>query len=37
MMALAYKNAVYWIKSQIDSNSKYLSDDTRFWVDVTPI
>lgn len=33
----AYKNAVYWIESQLKRDSKYLSDDTRFWVDVTPI
>ncbi|KAH8680387.1 hypothetical protein BGZ61DRAFT_395717 [Ilyonectria robusta] len=32
-----YKNAVQWIQEQIDSNSKYQSDDTRFWVDVTAI
>ncbi|KAF3038540.1 hypothetical protein E8E12_008412 [Didymella heteroderae] len=32
-----YKSAIKWIQSQIDSNSKYKSDDTRFWVDVTPI
>jgi hypothetical protein len=32
-----YKNAIQWIQSQIDSNSKYRSDDTRFWVNVTPI
>jgi hypothetical protein len=32
-----YKNAVYWIQGQIDSNSVYKSDDTRFWVDVTAI
>ncbi|OQN95233.1 hypothetical protein B0A48_18727 [Cryoendolithus antarcticus] len=32
-----YKNAVYWIQTQINSNSKYKTDDTRFWVDVTPI
>jgi len=32
-----YKNAVLWIQSQISSNSKYLTDDTRFWVDVTAI
>ncbi|CAI7568501.1 unnamed protein product [Penicillium crustosum] len=32
-----YKNAVYWIQQQIDSNSAYKSDDTRFWVDITPI
>jgi len=32
-----YKNAVLWIQQQIDSNSKYLTDDTRFWVDVVAI
>ncbi|GKT57826.1 hypothetical protein ColTof4_09809 [Colletotrichum tofieldiae] len=32
-----YKTSVQWIQSQIDSNSKYKTDDTRFWVDVTPI
>ncbi|RJE23956.1 hypothetical protein PHISCL_03715 [Aspergillus sclerotialis] len=32
-----YKSAVQWIKKQIDSDEKYLSDDTRFWVDVHPI
>jgi hypothetical protein len=32
-----YKSAIGWIQGQIDSNSKYRSDDTRFWVDVTPI
>lgn len=32
-----YKQSIQWIQQQIDSNSKYKSDDTRFWVDVTPI
>ncbi len=32
-----YKSAVQWIQSQIDSNSKYKSDDTRFWVYVPAI
>ncbi|KAL2814005.1 hypothetical protein BJX63DRAFT_393294 [Aspergillus granulosus] len=32
-----YKSAVYWIQTQIDSNSAYQSDDTRFWVDVEAI
>ncbi|KAF7585351.1 hypothetical protein BBP40_011166 [Aspergillus hancockii] len=32
-----YKNSVYWIQQQIDSNSRYRSDDTRFWVDVNAI
>ena len=33
----AYKNAIYWIRTQIESDSRYRTDDTRFWVDVTPI
>lgn len=33
----AYKSAIEWIQQQIDSNEKYLTDDTRFWVDVTAI
>ncbi|KAG1148903.1 hypothetical protein G6F36_014770 [Rhizopus arrhizus] len=32
-----YKNGVNWIHDQLASDKKYLSDDTRFWVDVTPI
>lgn len=32
-----YQTAVQWIQEQIDSDSKYQSDDTRFWVDVTAI
>ncbi|KAF3046031.1 hypothetical protein E8E12_010494 [Didymella heteroderae] len=32
-----YKSAIQWIQQQIDSNTKYRSDDTRFWVNVTPI
>ncbi len=32
-----YRNAVEWIQSRIDSNTVYRRDDTRFWVDVTPI
>lgn len=32
-----YKSAVKWIKSQIESDKKYQSDDTRFWVDVVAI
>ncbi|KAB8279074.1 hypothetical protein BDV30DRAFT_232951 [Aspergillus minisclerotigenes] len=32
-----YRDAVQWIKSQIESDKKYESDNTRFWVDVTPI
>jgi len=32
-----YTNAIYWIKSQIDSNSNYLTDNTRFWVNVPAI
>ncbi|KAF4618403.1 hypothetical protein G7Y89_g14900 [Cudoniella acicularis] len=33
----SYKNAVLWIQSQIESKSKYLTDDTRFWLNVPPI
>ncbi|CAG8899228.1 unnamed protein product [Penicillium egyptiacum] len=36
-LCIEYKSAVYWIQQQIDSNSVYKSDDTRFWVDVTAI
>lgn len=32
-----YKNAVNWIHDQLASDSKYLSDDTRFWVNVPAI
>lgn len=32
-----YKSAIQWIQGQIDSNSVYRTDNTRFWVDVTPI
>ncbi|KAL0635993.1 hypothetical protein Q9L58_005022 [Maublancomyces gigas] len=32
-----YKTAVLWIQTQLNSNSKYLTDDTRFWVDVVAI
>ncbi|KAJ5178032.1 uncharacterized protein N7500_000731 [Penicillium coprophilum] len=32
-----YKEAVQWIQQQIDSNSGYKYDDTRFWVNIPPI
>src|ERR1700736_2419046 len=32
-----YKAAVYWIRDQINSDPKYLTDDTRFYVEVPPI
>ncbi|KAI8329745.1 hypothetical protein BC941DRAFT_463654 [Chlamydoabsidia padenii] len=32
-----YKNAIYWIQRRIQSDKKFLSDDTRFWVQVNPI
>ncbi|KAF5583100.1 uncharacterized protein FSUBG_13221 [Fusarium subglutinans] len=32
-----YRESVEWIQKQIDSKSTYKTDDTRFWVDVTPI
>ncbi|KAL2821841.1 hypothetical protein BDW59DRAFT_164023 [Aspergillus cavernicola] len=33
----AYIDAIAWIQQQIESDSKYQSDDTRFWVDVQAI
>ncbi|KAL2835496.1 hypothetical protein BJY01DRAFT_223658 [Aspergillus pseudoustus] len=33
----AYIDAVAWIQQQIESDEKYLSDDTRFWVEVHAI
>ncbi|KAL6230946.1 hypothetical protein BDW75DRAFT_244356 [Aspergillus navahoensis] len=33
----AYIDAVAWIQEQIESDEKYLSDDTRFWVHVHAI
>ncbi|KAJ6034981.1 uncharacterized protein N7446_009740 [Penicillium canescens] len=32
-----YKDAVLWIQQQIESDDKYQSDDTRFWVKVKAI
>ncbi|KAJ5116931.1 hypothetical protein N7456_001279 [Penicillium angulare] len=32
-----YKDAVLWIQQQIESDEKYQSDDTRFWVKVQAI
>ncbi|KAJ5558059.1 hypothetical protein N7535_009549 [Penicillium sp. DV-2018c] len=32
-----YTSAVAWIQQQIESDTKYQSDDTRFWVDVEAI
>lgn len=32
-----YKNAVLWIQQQIESDDKYLTDDTRFYNYVKPI
>ncbi|KAJ5775700.1 uncharacterized protein N7511_000711 [Penicillium nucicola] len=32
-----YKDAVSWIQQQIESDDKYQSDDTRFWVQVQAI
>ncbi|KAJ5121119.1 uncharacterized protein N7515_009080 [Penicillium bovifimosum] len=32
-----YISAVGWIQEQIESDAKYQSDDTRFWVDVQAI
>ncbi|KAJ5150400.1 uncharacterized protein N7500_010589 [Penicillium coprophilum] len=33
----AYIDAIAWIQQQIESDEKYQSDDTRFWVDVQAI
>ncbi|KAJ5951047.1 uncharacterized protein N7479_009460 [Penicillium vulpinum] len=33
----AYIDAISWIQQQIESDEKYQSDDTRFWVDVVAI
>jgi hypothetical protein len=32
-----YRNAVHWIRDQLNANSKFRTDDTRFWVRVKPI
>ncbi|MEV0845704.1 hypothetical protein AB0J21_07420 [Streptomyces sp. NPDC049954] len=32
-----YRNAVYWIRDQIEADPAALGNDTRYWVDVTPI
>ncbi|KAG2199503.1 hypothetical protein INT47_009957 [Mucor saturninus] len=32
-----YKDGVNWIHDQLVKDSKYLSDDTRFWIYVVPI
>jgi hypothetical protein len=37
LTAADYKNAVFWIQDQLESNTSYLTDDTRFWVDVVAI
>ena len=33
----AYRDAVYWIRSQLEASSANLSSDTRFWVNVGAI
>lgn len=37
IFSIGYKDAVLWIQQQIESDEKYQSDDTRFWVDVQAI
>lgn len=32
-----YRNAIYWMRDQLNSNSANLRNDTRFWVSVPPI
>lgn len=34
---IGYIDAIAWIQQQIESDEKYQSDDTRFWVDVRAI
>jgi hypothetical protein len=34
---IGYIDAIAWIQQQIESDEKYQSDDTRFWVDVQAI
>jgi hypothetical protein len=29
-----YREAVHWIQDRINANPNYLTDDTRFWVNV---
>lgn len=31
-----YQNGVYWLRSQIQSNRKYRTDNTRFWIGGVP-
>lgn len=33
----SYRNAVYWIRDQINAQARYRTDDTRFWVNVHAI
>ena len=32
-----YKNAIHWIRDEINKDIRFRSDDTRFWVDVPPV
>jgi hypothetical protein len=32
-----YQKGVYWIRDEIKKDPRFLSDDTRFWVDVPPV
>jgi hypothetical protein len=34
---IRYRDAVYWIRSQLDADPAHLTDDIRFWVDVPAI
>jgi hypothetical protein len=32
-----YQKGVYWIRDELNKDSRFRSDDTRFWVDVPPV
>ncbi len=32
-----YRDAVYWIQSQLDADAANLGNDTRFWAEVSPL
>ena len=34
---IRYRDAVYWTRDKLNSQASYLTDDTRFWVDVNAI
>jgi hypothetical protein len=32
-----YRQAIFWIRDQIEADATYRTDNTRFWVDVPPV